>query len=121
MCLVILLEFIRHLRRMYDDKIVQEYQETEHLNDTVCDRTPPNLFKTIRQKTGLSIAANNSGFIPTVGQQAVRAGFQSIIWSLSLFILMLAMSFNGWMVFAIGSGAWIGFFLFTWETVNVKC
>tara|TARA_R110002060_G_scaffold40006_5_gene51240 strand:+ start:219 stop:449 length:231 start_codon:yes stop_codon:yes gene_type:complete len=39
-------------------------------------------------------------------------------FAVAYFIMLLAMYFNGYIIICIFIGAWIGSFLFSWETVS---
>lgn len=59
-------------------------------------------------------------FRPNVMQQAIRALLHMLQFALAYFIMLLAMYYNGYLIICIFIGAYLGAFLFTWESVEVQ-
>lgn len=59
-------------------------------------------------------------FRPNIVQQAVRATLHMVQFAVAYFVMLLAMTYNGYIIICIIIGAWIGGFAFTWETITVR-
>lgn len=55
---------------------------------------------------------------PTLIQQLIRAGLHMITFAVAYFVMLLAMYYNGYFIICILIGAFIGAFIFSWETVG---
>lgn len=55
---------------------------------------------------------------PTLPQQLIRAGLHMITFAVAYFVMLLAMYYNGYFIICILIGAFIGAFIFSWETVG---
>lgn len=58
-------------------------------------------------------------FRPTVLQQAIRALLHMVQFAVAYFVMLLAMYYNGYLIICIFIGAYLGSFIFHWESVNV--
>ncbi|EKG20796.1 Ctr copper transporter [Macrophomina phaseolina MS6] len=58
-------------------------------------------------------------FRPNVMQQAIRALLHMLQFALAYFIMLLAMYYNGYLIICIFIGAFLGAFIFSWESVEV--
>jgi copper transporter 1 len=59
-------------------------------------------------------------FRPNVLQQAVRATLLTLQFGLGYLIMLLAMYYNGFVIISIVVGAWLGAFVFEWESIDVR-
>ncbi|KAI1632363.1 Ctr copper transporter [Biscogniauxia mediterranea] len=60
------------------------------------------------------------GFRPTVLEQAIRAFLHMAQFAVAYIIMLLAMYFNGYIIISIFIGAYIGAFVFHWETLDAS-
>lgn len=60
-----------------------------------------------------------STFQPNISQQALRATLHMVQFGVAYFIMLLAMYYNGYFMICIIIGAWLGPFIFNWESVTV--
>lgn len=60
------------------------------------------------------------GFRPNVFQQAVRALLHMVQFAVAYFIMLLAMYYNGYIIICIFIGAFLGSFVFHWETIGAS-
>ncbi|CAK7215170.1 Copper Transporter integral membrane protein that functions in high affinity copper transport [Sporothrix bragantina] len=58
------------------------------------------------------------GFHPNILQQAVRALLHVFQFSVAYFVMLLAMYYNGYFIICIFIGAYLGSFVFHWETMG---
>jgi len=59
-------------------------------------------------------------FRPSVLQQAVRALLHMSAFAVAYIIMLLAMYYNGYIIICIFIGAYLGFFIFGWESVSLS-
>ncbi|KAL4730732.1 Copper Transporter integral membrane protein that functions in high affinity copper transport [Fusarium chlamydosporum] len=57
-------------------------------------------------------------FRPNVWQQAIRALLHLMQFAVAYFVMLLAMYFNGYIIICIFIGAYLGAFIFHWETLT---
>ncbi|KAJ5662651.1 uncharacterized protein N7477_010267 [Penicillium maclennaniae] len=106
-CLVICLEFLRRLGKEYDRFLVREHRL--RLMAIKSD----NSVKTSCAKFATPM------FTPTIIQQAIRALFHMAQFAVAYFVMLLAMYYNGYFIICIFIGAYIGSFLFSWESISL--
>jgi copper transporter 1 len=58
-------------------------------------------------------------FRPNIFQQAIRALFHVVQFPIAYFVMLLAMYYNGYIVICIIIGAYLGAFVFGWETIKL--
>ena len=57
-------------------------------------------------------------FRPGVGEQMVRAALHMAYYVVAYVVMLLAMSYNGYILFSIFIGAFLGFMLFQWRPLQ---
>ncbi|RBR23549.1 uncharacterized protein FIESC28_03731 [Fusarium coffeatum] len=57
-------------------------------------------------------------FRPNVWQQAIRALLHMMQFAVAYFVMLLAMYYNGYFIICIFIGAYLGAFVFHWETLS---
>ncbi|KAJ6086840.1 hypothetical protein N7467_005754 [Penicillium canescens] len=102
-CLVICLEFLRRLGKEYDRLLSRQHKSKVAATET-------------NQASSAKIPS--FGFRPTVFQQMVRALLHMCQFAVAYFVMLLAMYYNGYFIICIFIGAYIGSFIFTWETIS---
>jgi copper transporter 1 len=120
--LVILLEFLRRAGKEYDRYIVSQY--TRSLAPTPTSSASSDHDSAKNPATSSSSAAAcasvaASKFRPNVLQQAIRAFLHMAQFAVAYFVMLLAMYYNGYIIICIFIGAYIGYFVFGWESFNV--
>lgn len=58
-------------------------------------------------------------FRPNAIQQVVRATLHMVQFAVAYFVMLLAMYYNGYFIICIVIGAWLGAFVFSWESVSL--
>lgn len=123
------LELLRRTSREYDRYIFRQHLrhsaplETRSPNE----EASPSGSVDSTTKTNAMIStttANNrgtvgGGFRPSLLQQGVRALLHMLQFAVAYFIMLLAMYYNGYIIICIFIGAYIGFFVFGWQTVGL--
>ena len=104
--LVALIEGVRRLSREYDRRLVlhARYAWKNGTLPTVKGSTDDSVFE----------------FKPTWSQQFVRAVLFTIQFGAAYIIMLIAMYYNGFMIFAIILGGGFGYFIFGKDTVAVS-
>lgn len=143
--LVMSLEFLRRMSREYDRYVLAERIRYMHRlggspsasNNRLVEEVAESTASTDRHadgKTGLmardsgfktttmtTTAGESKGMVmirPTLLQQLVRAGIHMVTFAVAYFVMLLAMYYNGYFIICILIGAFIGAFIFSWETVG---
>lgn len=127
--LVIALEFLRRLGKEYDLLLLRDFQSR---HTAVVSTTP---YVTGAGSTdagdgnsseglnlvGARMAFNgpSGSFRPNLLQQAIRALLHMLQFAVAYFIMLLAMYYNGYIIICIFIGAYVGYFIFGWETVSL--
>ncbi|UKZ76011.1 hypothetical protein TrVFT333_003707 [Trichoderma virens FT-333] len=125
--LVIALECLRRLSKEYDRFLIKQHAAKYRDNSasTAVSVTPAN---TAVEAGGESVKAQEAAcpagiamppFRPNVLQQAIRALLHMVQFAVAYFVMLLAMYYNGYFIICIFIGAYIGAFVFHWETLSV--
>ncbi|TPX14738.1 uncharacterized protein E0L32_005133 [Thyridium curvatum] len=61
-----------------------------------------------------------AGFRPTIFEQAIRALLHMFQFAVAYFVMLLAMYYNGYFIICIFIGAYLGSFIFQWETLGTS-
>ncbi|BGO97557.1 copper transporter complex subunit Ctr4 [Rhodotorula toruloides] len=117
---VVLLEFVRRLGREYDRSIRAWYNRREERALSVLGKTTSNLdLRTAGgEEEGVKdeVVVQVPPFRPTNAQHLLRTTFHLIQFSTSYILMLLAMYFNGGVIFAILLGGAVGYGLFGRDT-----
>ena len=130
--LVILLEFLRRLQREYDGFI--QLREREAGLGFGKSKAGGNEGRRDESSTGCGVddpphsavpllgewetLVSPPGHVPTVFQQGVRAGIYTLQFAVAYTIMLLAMYYNGYIIICIFVGAFVGFFVFSWDAAG---
>ncbi|EGU12481.1 Ctr copper transporter family protein [Rhodotorula toruloides ATCC 204091] len=110
---VVLLEFVRRLGREYDRSIRAWYNRREERALSVLGKTTSNLdLRTAGgEEEGVKdeVVVQVPPFRPTNAQHLLRTTFHLIQFSTSYILMLLAMYFNGGVIFAILLGGAVGY------------
>jgi copper transporter 1 len=110
--LVISLEFLRRTAKEYDRHILRQFQRSLYLpTESDSKGCPPT-----KELLG---GVGEIQFRPNILQQIVRATLHMVQFAVAYFVMLLAMTYNGYIIICIIIGAWIGGFAFTWESISI--
>ncbi|KAI1327077.1 Ctr copper transporter [Xylariaceae sp. FL0255] len=124
--IVILLEGLRRVSKMYDQYLVQRHSQVTNLaiQTTTLAITDPKVSATTSAAGSLINKEEKlvvqSSFRPTVAEQAVRALLHTLQFATAYWIMLLAMYYNGYIIISIFIGAYIGAFIFQWERIGIR-
>ncbi|GAB1321085.1 Copper Transporter integral membrane protein that functions in high affinity copper transport [Madurella fahalii] len=112
--LVISLEMLRRAVKEYDRFLVKKYLQSQAVASTgsvkkVSDEGSP---------APACVPAAANGYRPTIFEQAIRALLHMLQFAVAYFVMLLAMYYNGYIIICIFIGAYIGSFIFHWETIG---
>lgn len=133
--LVMALEFLRRLSKEYDRYILQQFkrsiitlgesQMSQKSTSKLASTTTPD---SADEHNPIPCPANPTNaatistipFRPSLIQQSIRALLHMITFAIAYFVMLLAMYYNGYFIICIFIGAYLGAFVFTWESVGVS-
>jgi solute carrier family 31 (copper transporter), member 1 len=119
--LVIALEFLRRAGKEYDRYILKQYARSQNISPVSSSSSTNDTAKGPSASTTPACAAVASQtFRPNLLQQALRALLHMLQFAVAYFIMLLAMYYNGYIIICIFIGAYIGYFIFGWESFNVQ-
>lgn len=131
--LVFSLEFLRRAGKEYDRYLVAQYRKSLDTTPTAAaaaaagaskssassdhgaDKTPGS--PTVPAAACAPAVAQT--FRPSVLQQAVRALLHMLQFAVAYFVMLLAMYYNGYFIICIFIGAFLGYFIFGWQSLTV--
>ncbi|KAF1931682.1 high affinity copper transporter, partial [Didymella exigua CBS 183.55] len=113
--LVILLEFLRRAGKEYDRYIAEQYLASHTRTAPVASSASSDNSKTPVTNAALAVQK----FRPSILQQAIRALLHMLQFAVAYFVMLLAMYYNGYIIICIFIGAYLGYFIFGWESFNV--
>jgi copper transporter 1 len=137
--LVMSLEALRRLAKEYDARIIRQRiaaldaapENTPSSTTTAApsssddtDDDDNNVNKPAAAATSDPLLAAATGahtatrrFTPTLPQQLLRATFHLLQFAVAYFVMLLAMYYNGYIIICILIGAFLGSFIFGWESI----
>ena len=128
--LVIALEFLRRLGKEYDHFLLRDFQSrpaavistTPYVTGAGSTDAGDGNSSEGLNLIGARMAFNgpSRSFRPNLLQQAIRALLHMLQFAVAYFIMLLAMYYNGYIIICIFIGAYIGYFIFGWETVSLE-
>ncbi|KAI5265942.1 Ctr-domain-containing protein [Aureobasidium subglaciale] len=122
--LVMTLELLRRLAREHDRMILSHHLRnitTDIPEDCPCPTTPSTSKATSTTiASPLQTTRKSRTFKPTLPQQMVRALLHCAQFAVAYFIMLLAMYYNGYIIISIFIGAYLGFFFFGWEKIELN-
>jgi copper transporter 1 len=120
--LVMSLELLRRASAEYDQYIVRQ-AEKSYQEIAVTNIVPsPSVTGFDDNNKSTSQAVVNSvpvKFRPGVLRQMVRATLHMVQFAIAYFVMLLAMYYNGYIIISIIIGAWLGAFVFSWQSVTL--
>ncbi|KAH7091288.1 Ctr copper transporter family-domain-containing protein [Paraphoma chrysanthemicola] len=121
--LVITLEFLRRAGKEYDRFIVAQYLKTNSPSTNVASSASSDVDHNKAPAT-TSIAAHTPAtpqrFRPSILQQGIRALLHMLQFAVAYFVMLLAMYYNGYIIICIFIGAFLGYFIFGYESLAVN-
>ncbi|KKA30583.1 hypothetical protein TD95_001097 [Thielaviopsis punctulata] len=109
--LVMFLEFLRRASKEFDRWLLAQHIAAHAVSSSAATN-----------KSGAAACVVPAGvppFRPNVWQQGVRAFLHLCQFAAAYFVMLLAMYYNGYFIICIFIGAYLGAFLFQWETINI--
>ncbi|KAL2155672.1 hypothetical protein VTH82DRAFT_414 [Thermothelomyces myriococcoides] len=113
--LVIVLEMLRRTVKEYDRYLIKKHAESVA---AVKASPSPKSGSDDGTNSPQCPAVVNKGYRPNVFEQAIRALLHMLQFAVAYFIMLLAMYYNGYIIICIFIGAYIGSFIFHWETLG---
>ena len=113
--LVVCLEFLRRLRKEYDSFIVRQFQR--ELNTRASTASPDGNNSPLTEEPLAASGPKTHVFRANPLQQITRAIIHAVTFGVAYIIMLLAMYYNGYFIICIFIGAYIGAFVFHWETL----
>jgi copper transporter 1 len=114
--LVIVLEALRRAGKEYDRYIVNQHIKT--LSPASSSASSANGSKNPATADTTPLVAVPR-FRPSVLQQAIRALLHMLQFAVAYFVMLLAMYYNGYIIICIFIGAYIGYFIFGYESFGI--
>ncbi|KAG6000461.1 hypothetical protein E4U21_005415 [Claviceps maximensis] len=121
--LAIVLEMLRRSIKEYDRYLIRQHRSRHQASCISAAHAPPS--SSGKQSAAASAAATKTAatsdgvppFRPSAAQQAVRAFLHLMAFFVGYILMLLAMYYNGYILICIFLGAFVGAFLFQWETL----
>ncbi|QDS69271.1 hypothetical protein FKW77_002244 [Venturia effusa] len=138
--MVVLLEALRRLSKEYDALILREHMSKKQLpqpgtsvvtHNEDAARTATNNTEqsasvgkkasnfAILRRLSAPFAATATSFRPSLIQQCIRAFVHMLQFGLAYFVMLMAMYYNGYVIICIIIGAFIGYFIFSWQSIQI--
>ena len=124
----VLAERIRYMRRLGGSPSASNKRSVEEVAESTASTNCHADGKTglmardsgFNTTTMTTTARQSKGMVirPTLLQQLIRAGIHMVTFAVAYFVMLLAMYYNGYFIICILIGAFIGAFIFSWETVG---
>lgn len=118
--LVMLLEFLRRASKEYERMILLQAQRKHRYATPNADDVSDGNRKDSAIFAAAPCAPKEFSFRPSVVQQLIRALLHMAQFAVAYFIMLLAMYFNGYIIISIIIGAFLGAFVFSWETITLR-
>jgi solute carrier family 31 (copper transporter), member 1 len=142
--LVLSLEFLRRLSKEYDRFLARQYrqqQASQTCNGNTSEEPPDGCInaadrkynqpqhhtQTVRRRCTDNHSASSLHYYlvsriskPDMKQQLVRALLHMLQLGVAYFIMLLAMYYNGYLIMCILIGAFLGAFIFGWDTIAIE-
>ncbi|KAK3997797.1 Ctr copper transporter family-domain-containing protein [Cladorrhinum sp. PSN332] len=105
--LVMLLELLRRSVKEYDRYLLR--------------KATTSVVTTEGGKGDAPVCVTSSkGYRPSILEQAIRALLHMCQFAVAYFVMLLAMYYNGYFIICIFIGAYLGSFVFHWETLGLS-
>ncbi|KAF2233890.1 Ctr-domain-containing protein [Viridothelium virens] len=142
--LVIALESLRRLGKEYDRQMIESYRKKLELapgasaGNTTRSRVECDSSKEVNAMTSVSASLSSVSiygtaahvrpqqgkedlvkFRPSAIQQVLRALLHMVTFGVAYIIMLLVMSYNGYIIICVLIGAFLGFFMFQWDSNTI--
>ncbi|KAF2462090.1 Ctr copper transporter family-domain-containing protein [Lineolata rhizophorae] len=126
--LVMVLELLRRLGKEYDRFIIHQHMAKYPSAAAPCGGVSRastdgsgNGPKDPTAEVGPSAARmpTPKAFRPNLLQQIIRALLHMLQFAVAYFVMLLAMYYNGYIIICIFIGAFLGSFVFSWQSINL--
>jgi solute carrier family 31 (copper transporter), member 1 len=111
------LEFLRRMAKAYDNHLHRQHQLADPGQNGIESK---GLLPSRSSGEATLAISNQQPFRPNVKQQAARATLHMLQFAVAYFVMLLAMYYNGFILVSICIGAWFGWFVFSWKSVNLR-
>ncbi|KAF7551774.1 hypothetical protein G7046_g7623 [Stylonectria norvegica] len=123
--LVMCLELLRRSVKEWDRYLVRQHlAKHEAAKDSSGAAVSNSSDSAAKEGGGVSAVAcapsSVPPFRPNVWQQAIRALLHVMQFAVAYFVMLLAMYYNGYIIICILIGAYLGAFIFQWETLTTS-
>ncbi|KAF4448016.1 ctr copper transporter family protein [Fusarium austroafricanum] len=115
--LVMSLEFLRRSVKEWDRYLLSQHV-AKFQESTGAVAGPPGSDNGKDGNAVVNCANPVPPFRPNVWQQAIRALLHMVQFAVAYFVMLLAMYYNGYFIICIFIGAYLGAFIFQWETLG---
>ncbi|KAI1082061.1 Ctr-domain-containing protein [Whalleya microplaca] len=120
--LVILLEFLRRSVKEFDRYLIRKHNaQSASVVSVAGGQEDGSSSPKIQPQSSAAAScapAATKGYRPTILEQAIRAFLHLCQFAVAYFVMLLAMYYNGYIIICIFIGAYIGAFIFHWETIG---
>ncbi|KAM7211884.1 Ctr copper transporter family domain containing protein [Rhypophila decipiens] len=106
------LELLRRTVKEYDRFLIRQHTARRASADG--KTSPPDAGS----DNGVA-PAPAAGYRPKIWEQAIRAFLHMTQFAVAYFVMLLAMYYNGYIIICIFIGAFLGSFVFQWETIGL--
>ncbi|KAI6769553.1 hypothetical protein HG530_004182 [Fusarium avenaceum] len=121
--LVMSLELLRRSVKEWDRYLLRQHAAKHQESSSSAAAGPSGANGSDNGKDGnalVSCASPIPPFRPNVWQQAIRALLHMMQFAVAYFVMLLAMYYNGYFIICILIGAYLGAFIFQWETLSAS-
>ncbi|KAK3356829.1 ctr copper transporter [Lasiosphaeria hispida] len=116
--LVMLLELLRRGVKEYDRFLLRKHAAS-HVTLVNSDNGTPKAGSDNNGGAAHSVCLPQTEYRPAIVEQAVRALLHTCQFAVAYFVMLLAMYYNGYIIICIFIGAYLGSFVFQWETLGL--
>ena len=117
--LAILLEFLRRVGKEYDALIVRQFKRHADMQQAAASRkTSSDAVDCCADVPPAKPQPKVLTFRASPLQQLIRAVIHAFTFGVAYIIMLLAMYYNGYIIICIFIGAYLGAFVFQWETLG---
>ncbi|KAF2445822.1 Ctr-domain-containing protein [Karstenula rhodostoma CBS 690.94] len=116
--LVLSLEFLRRAAKEYDRYILAQHTRSLAEASPGPNSSSDAVNKNVARAATRTITPRS--FRPSLLQQVIRALLHMLQFAVAYFVMLLAMYYNGYIIICIFIGAFLGYFVFGWESFNVS-
>lgn len=117
--LVVSLEFMRRVSHEWDAFLLRSFQRRLRLQQAALAAMPPAPGSCCDGPESTFVGTQHATFRATALQQLCRAILHGVILGLAYLIMLIIMSFNGYIFISVILGAMFGKFLCDWMVVRI--